>query len=296
MVILSNIVKDGKLISQEDWEKKINKFKHDNFLNDQKEIEIKLQKLIINAIKKRIPNEKFGIFLSGGVDSSFISYVCKKFTNNFTCYSVGTGESADINSARKFSEMYNINWKHKILTIDEMEDVIVRTAKILSKETTDAVSIGVGSVELACIDIAKKDNITYLFGGIGSEEIFAGYKRHEDSIDINEECLKGLYGMLQRDLIRDFKIANATNVNFLTPLLDNDVVDYSMKIDSKLKIKEGYKKYIFRKVASNYGMDDFFSFRPKKAAQYGSNFHKALKKVAKKNGHNYIKEYLKSLF
>ena len=38
--------------------------------------------------------------------------------------------------------------------------------------------------------------------------------------------------------------------------------------------------------------DKEFAFRPKKAAQYGSNFDKAILKIAKLKGHKYKKEYL----
>ena len=152
-----------------------------------------------------------------------------------------------------------------------------------------------GAVELAAIKLAQKDNINIIFGGLGSEEIYAGYKRHEDSININKECWLGLKSMWERDLIRDFSIASATKTNFLTPFLDKDLIIKSMEIDASLKISNGYKKYIFRKTIETLGLENEFSFRPKKAAQYGSNFDKALLKIAKSYGFKYKSEYLNFL-
>jgi len=39
--------------------------------------------LIIEAVKKNIPYEKFGILFSGGVDSTTIAQVCRKEKKDF---------------------------------------------------------------------------------------------------------------------------------------------------------------------------------------------------------------------
>lgn len=43
--------------------------------------------------------------------------------------------------------------------------------------------------------MAKKDNVDVLFGGLGAEEIFAGYGRHKEAFKqnrVHEECWSGL--------------------------------------------------------------------------------------------------------
>jgi asparagine synthase (glutamine-hydrolysing) len=131
-----------------------------------------------------------------------------------------------------------------------------------------------------------------LFSGLGSEEIFAGYQRHELSKDINNECWNGLKTTYERDFKRDFAIANHEKVGFLTPYLDKDLIVSAMSVSGKLKIKSGYKKHILRKAALNIGLKKEYAFRPKKAAQYGSNFDKAISRIAKSKGFRYKKEYL----
>ncbi|MEM4266690.1 MAG: asparagine synthase-related protein, partial [Candidatus Nanoarchaeia archaeon] len=46
----------------------------------------KLSSLFVESMNKRIPNCKFGIMFSGGVDSTLIAFVCKKLGFDFTCY------------------------------------------------------------------------------------------------------------------------------------------------------------------------------------------------------------------
>jgi asparagine synthase (glutamine-hydrolysing) len=295
MVVLSNIVKKGKLVSFDDWFHYIDSLKTNKKITEEdKAVEI-LSKLFLGAVKKRIPEKKFGIFFSGGVDSTLIAFICKNLKEEFICYTVGIEGSQDIEFSEKVAKDLKLNHKKKVLTLKEIEEVFEKTAKILGKDLINIVNLGVGAVELAAIELAKKDNISIIFGGLGSEEIFAGYQRHENSEDINEECWSGLKTTWERDFQRDYAIAKATNTEFLTPFLDTDLIKTSLQISGELKIKEGYKKYILRQTALNLGLKNEFAFRPKKAAQYGSNFDKAIKKIAKAKGFRYKKEYLNYL-
>jgi len=54
-------------------------------------------------------------------------------------------------------------------------------------------------------------------------------------------------------------------------------------------------KYILRCVAIDVGVDKSVALRGKKAAQYGSGFDKALKKLAKRRGFRKKTDYLTTL-
>ena len=292
MVILSNILDDGKLITYEKWCKHIDSLRTNDVIDDEEKAVNELKITIEDAIKKRIPDEKFGILFSGGVDSTLIAYLCKKFSKNFICYTVGMEGSKDVEFSYKVAKKLNLQHKVKLYSITELEKLFEETAKILVKNLINIVNLGVGAVEVAAINLAKEDDVNIFFSGLGSEEIFAGYQRHEHSNDINEECWKGLKTTWERDFQRDFFIAKAKNILFLTPFLDKELIKIAMQIKGNLKIRSGYKKYILRKATQLIGLDKEFAFRPKKAAQYGSNFDKAILKIAKSKGYKYKKEYL----
>lgn len=292
MVILSNILDDGKLITYEKWSNHIDSLKSNEVIDDEKEAIIKLKLTFENAIKKRIPDEKFGILFSGGVDSTLIAYLCKNFSNNFVCYTVGMEGSQDVEYSYKVAKKLNLQHKVQLYSITDLENLFEETAKSLGKKLINIVNLGVGAVEVAAIKFAEKDNVKIFFSGLGSEEIFAGYQRHGLSENINEECWSGLKTTWERDLQRDCTIANSFDIRFLTPFLDKELITVAMQINSNLKIKSNYKKYILRKTAQNIGLDKEFAFRPKKAAQYGSNFDKAILKIAKLHGYKFKKEYL----
>jgi len=291
--------KNKKLITEKGWEREIGKLKEEikakTTINDKAVIKKLLQGMIFSAIKNSMPKERFGILFSGGVDSALIAFVCKKLKGNFVCYSVGLDKSEDLIYAKMAAKDLKLSLKYKQLTINESEKIIRKTVKILGKKLNNIVNIGVGSVEVACMELAKRDKIKYFYSGLGSEEIFAGYQRHELAKDINKECWNGLKNMRQRDLLRDYAIAKEYKISFITPFLDRELIKLAMQIPAGLKIKNEVKKYILREFALDLGIKKDFSFRKKKAAQYGSNFDKAIEKLAKKNNFKYKKDYLLSL-
>jgi len=288
------MVKKGKLVSKKEWEKHIESLKSTTGLtNNKKVIKKILKQKIIAAVAKLLPKKRFGILFSGGVDSSVIALIAKKLHANFICYSVGIKNSKDVAEAKKAAAKLKLKLRYKIFTIEEAERIIKKAAAIVGQ--SNVVNVGVASVEIAAAELAKKDRVTVFFGGLGSEEIFAGYQRHETAKDVNKECWKGLKEMHGRDLIRDYKVAAAMKISFLVPFLDKELIIEAMKIPGKYKICGSDKKLILREVALDIGLPKQFAFRKKLAAQYGSGFDKAIEKLARKNGFRYKKEYLDSL-
>jgi len=244
-------------------------------------------------------SRKFGILFSGGVDSTLIAFLCKKYNYDFTCFTIGLENSQDIEYAIKIAEKYDFDLKYKILTLEEFEDIIKKTIKILG--SNEIVWVSVGSVVYATAQLALQDNVKVLFSGLGTEEIFAGYQRHEEALQNNnfqslhKECWNGLKNMWQRDLLRDSKIAEHLGIELKTPYMDLDVIKTAMHIHPMYKLNKEDKKLILREIAEEIGLEKEFAWRKKKAAQYGSNFVKGIGKLAKKNNFNTKKEYLRSL-
>lgn len=273
----------------ESWKKHIEELEKDT-KDSTKEI---LKETIISAVKKMIPKEKFGIFLSGGVDSSFIAMLCKQNKTNFICYSVGLKNSPDIIASKKAADLLGIKHKFKEFSIEECEAIFKKTVKLLN--TNDVVTIGVGSVVYAAVELAKEDNVKKFFSGLGSEEIFAGYDRHAKADDKHAECWRGLKMMWSRDIVRDLALAKKLNFTPLAPFLDDEVIKSAMGIDISRKISSTQKKIILREIAEELGLPKEIAWREKKAAQYGSWFDKAMEKLTKQKKFETKGDYLKSL-
>ncbi len=292
------IVKEGKLIPEGLWVKFIENLENDfdNLETNKERAKREIAKEIVNAVKKRLA-PRFGILLSGGVDSSLIAFIAKQLKCSFSCYTVGIEGSDDIAWAQKVAGEYGLDFKFKVLSMGELENVVKDVVKLINEP--DLVKVSVGSVLYSAGKLALSDRNNVLFNGIGSEEIFAGYKRHEDASKnfeaLHNECWNGLKGMWARDLSRDFIIAKHLGLDLRVPFLDKELIKAGMDIHPMHKLDKDNKKIILREAAEFIGLKKEFAWRKKTAAQYGSNFVNGIEKLAKKNGFKYKKDYLQSL-
>jgi asparagine synthase (glutamine-hydrolysing) len=102
--------------------------------------------------------------------------------------------------------------------------------------------------------------------------------------------------MYERDLTRDWRISTYLGVTLRTPFLDEKIIRTAMRIKQELKITREEKKIILRKLGLKIGLPEEICLRPKKAAQYGSMFEKAIIRIAKSNGYKNAVEFLKSIY
>ncbi|MBU4502138.1 MAG: asparagine synthase C-terminal domain-containing protein [Nanoarchaeota archaeon] len=267
-------------------------------MKSEQDIVIELKDLLVRSIEKNLPEEKFAILFSGGVDSTLIAFVAKKLGKKFTCYTTaleekGLKESEDLVYAEKIAKDLGFELKTIKLNLEEIESYLKETITITGKD--DVVTIGVGTTFVPACEQIKKDGLKVIFSGLGSEEIFAGYDRHDKAKDINEECRAGLKNIQKRDLDRDEAIAKYYNLDIKTPFLNKELVDYALDIPGEYKIKDDVKKFILRKAAMEIGLPEEYAMRKKRAAQYGSRIDNAILKLTKKRGFDYKKDYLRSL-
>lgn len=263
------------------------------------EIVKKVDELLENAITKRIPERKFGVLFSGGIDSTMIAKYLLEKGVDFTCYTAVLDDSnmkepEDLLYAKRIATELGLKLKIVKIKFSDVPKYLKVIVPLI--EDSNVIKVGVALPFYAACEEAHKDGCKVLFSGLGSEEIFAGYQRHKESLDINKECVSGLLKMYERDLYRDDVVTMHNQIELRLPYLDLELVRYALRIPQELKLKEGHEKFILRVVAKNKNLDDAFAFRKKKAAQYGSNFHKALEKLTRQNKFGKKSEYLRTFY
>lgn len=285
-------ISSNKLVTEDEWNLFVDGIR--NVVQEHTGFEL-LKNTFVEAVLKRarLCKGPIGVFFSGGVDSALIAWILKQNNIPFVGYTVGfqdegTKEPEDITESKKCAEELGFEQKIIVLGFAEIESLFDRTKKLLGPELLNPISLGVGSVIVAAAEVAKADGITEFFAGLGSEELFAGYQRHELASNVQEECWSGLKGMYQRDLLRDYAIGNGMNITVHTPFLDEKLIAVAMGIPDTEKIKEvngkEVKKYCLRIIAEELGLPKVYAWRPKRAAQYGSRTDAALDKIARKKG------------
>ncbi|MEM3585404.1 MAG: asparagine synthase C-terminal domain-containing protein [Candidatus Woesearchaeota archaeon] len=286
------------LISRDEWEKQIISLFKSRRADIKEEVnEEALSKIISRAVEKRIPSEKCGVLLSGGVDSTLIAFLLKRLGAEVECFSVGISGSDDLNWARIAAASLNLPIFCEEFSDESLESAFRTVKRIL--ETDNPVSICIGAVSYLGMKLASDHNVHIIFSGLGSEELFAGYERHLNALkqgrDVNEECLSGLISMYERDIERDYKISKALGCVLKTPFLDDELIPASAAIPGSEKINLEDKKIILRRSAMLLGLPEQFCTRKKRAAQYGSGFERRMEKIAKKHGFKSEREYCKFL-
>lgn len=298
IMLLATAVSGGRLVSRQQWKKRISSLREEagrlGFFSCRAVAGKGIYAALVAAVKERAKaSRKFGVLLSGGVDSSFIAFLLKKLGFKFTCFCVGVRGSKDLAAAKYAASKLKLKLVSKEFTMAAAAKIIKEAVKLM--KTGNPVTIGIAATEIAALRLAAANKAKSLFTGLGSEEVFAGYQRHALAADVHGECWAGLEGMWQRDFVRDFAVASHFKVTALAPFLDKRVIAAAMRARPEWKIANGEKKLILREVAVAAGLPGKIAFRPKLAAQYGSGFDKALERLAKAAGLSNKREYLLQL-
>lgn len=285
------------------------------------QIKKQVYELLEESVKKRLPTnyqKKIGLLFSGGVDSTVLALILKKLGVKFTCYTAHITApkmevAQDYEYAKKIAQQYDLDLRVNEIRVDKLEELLVETMQLI--EDDDYIKVSVALPFLASCKLAQEDGIDIMFSGLGSEEIFAGYRRHKQSKEINKECLNGLHLLHTRDLYRDDVVCMNCTQELRVPFLDSELIEYCLQIPAKYKIDiemvskiehEVYEKpflnalvrskIVLRDIAIEYlSLEEEFANRQKKAAQYGSKFDKGILHLAKKQKLP-KQEYLRELF
>lgn len=242
------------------------------------------RRALFKAVKKRIDGQKhIGIIFSGGVDSVLIAQVASKMGAKITCYASGSEDSSDLLAARKVANELGFELKESIITEEKIASNLENI--ITAIESTDHLQVDVAIPVFFAVQKAKEDGIRVMLTGQGADELFAGYPWYpqimeEDGPDaLNQSLWNDIKNLYKDTLEREDKITMFHSIELRVPYLDPEVIASAMSISENLKIKDGFGKYIHRRLAESVGVTNSVSWRPKEAAQHGSDAHKKLYKV-----------------
>ncbi len=244
------------------------------------EIEDKLKGYLLKSFDKRISGDNlaFGVWLSGGLDSSIVAALLKEFSNNVYTYSVGFENSPDILAAREVARhLGTVHTEYK-LDVDELFSSIPEV--VYSLESFDAPLVRSSLGNMIVSKISSSSDI--VFSGEGGDELFAGYNyflEFNSSKLIQKEIVKAISALHNSALQRVDRVANAYGVNVKLPILDESLINFVLGIPPKEKVRKDKKagKYILRKVASDY-LPDNITWREKDKFWEGSGIEDTLDK------------------
>ena len=227
-----------------------------------------------NAVKRQLMSDvPFGVLLSGGLDSSIISSIVKKFSKKriesdqkkdawwpqIHSFAVGLKGSPDLKAANKVSKDLGTVHHEIHFTIqealDSLEDVIYYL------ETYDVTTVRASTPMYLMARYIKSMGIKMVLSGEGADEIFGGYlyfHKAPNSKEFHEETVRKIDKLHLYDCLRANKSLSAWGVEGRVPFLDKEFIDYSMNLDPKLKMisSDKIEKHILRESFKGYLPDD----------------------------------------
>ncbi|ASJ12935.1 asparagine synthase (glutamine-hydrolyzing) [Thermococcus thioreducens] len=247
-----------------------------------------LMNVLEHAVRVRT-GKRTGILFSGGLDSSLIALLASHHSD-VILYTSGAESSPDLEWARKASELLGLPLKEYVFDIDDVRDAVPRV--VFAIEEPNPMNLAIGVPLYFSTRLASKDGCRLLLSGQGADELFGGYAKYLRNPTLMENDLLELG---EKNLARDDKIAMINSVEGRVPFLDLAVVSVALGTPVGLKIENGTRKAILRKVALELGLPKEIAEREKKAAQYGSHAQKLLEKLAKGEGLT-LSEYAQRAF
>ncbi|MDY6765923.1 MAG: diphthine--ammonia ligase, partial [Candidatus Nanohaloarchaea archaeon] len=210
------------------------------------------------------------------------------------CYTAGTqpgnvDPARDVERAAAVAEEMGLELVTEEASLEEVEAALPTLADTIA--TTSPVKLGVALPEHVALQNAAEDIV---LSGLGAEQVYAGYTRQRED-ELNRECLSGLRGLFHRDLYRDHAVAALAEKELRLPFLDHSLVEHALTVPGRHKVTDDYRKYVLRVAAEQLGVPEEAAWRTKTAAQYGSNFDKAIDRLAREHGFESKQAYCSSL-
>lgn len=175
-IILRSNKKESKIYYQ-------NRLK-DSLIIDFKEAQNKLVEILSESVKLRlIADVPVGCFLSGGVDSSIIASIAKKFKENIHTFSIGF-DHPYFNEAGYASQVAkHINSQHHefILTRKDFKANFYQFLDAIDEPFGDSSAFAV-----FLLSQRTKDFVKVALSGDGADELFGGYQKHLAELKIRE--------------------------------------------------------------------------------------------------------------
>jgi len=222
------------------------------------------------AVRRQLMSDvPYGVLLSGGLDSSVISAIAKKYAAyrveskdsekaywpQLHSFAVGLIGSPDLTAAKKVAE-YIGTVHHEIhFTVQEGLDAIRDV--IYHLETYDVTTVRASTPMYLLSRVIKSMGVKMVLSGEGADEIFGGYlyfHKAPNARAFHEETVRKLSKLHLYDCLRANKSLAAWGVEGRVPFLDKEFLDVAMRINPEEKMaKNGrMEKWVVRKAFEDY--------------------------------------------
>lgn len=229
-----------------------------------------LRKGLEDAVHRQLMSDvPYGVLLSGGLDSSVISAIAKKYASKrvesgdqqdawypqLHSFAIGLEGSPDLAASRKVAD--HIGTVHHEITFTVQEGLDAVRDVIYHLETYDVTTVRASTPMYMMARVIKSMGIKMVLSGEGADEMFGGYlyfHKAPNAKEFHTETLRKLSKLHLYDCLRSNKSMASWGVESRVPFLDKEFLDIAMRINPEDKMaKDGkMEKWIIRKTFEDY--------------------------------------------
>ncbi len=218
------------------------------------------QKLEQAVVKRLMADVPLGVLLSGGLDSSLVSAIARKYTSGeqLNSFCVGMESGNDLPAARIVADYLGTVHHEYVYTRKEVLDVLPQVIYYL--ESFDP-SLVRSAVPTYFVSRLAAEHVKVILSGEGADELFSGYsylKGINSERELHKELLRSIKALHNINLQRLDRMTMAHSIEGRVPFLDIDLVTYASALPPELKLygKEKTEKWILRKAFEGYLPDE----------------------------------------
>lgn len=154
------------------------------------------ERLYNSVVKRMDTSNRVGAFLSGGIDSTFITSIAKDINPTMKTFSVGFEREgfSEIDVAKETADKIGLENISKIITAEEYVEIIPEVIWNLEEPLADP-----SCIPLYYLSKVASEHIDIALSGEGADEIFAGYNiyREPTSLKTFQYIPKFMYPFIQ---------------------------------------------------------------------------------------------------
>ncbi|WP_294910371.1 asparagine synthase B [Tatumella sp. UBA2305] len=230
-----------------------------------------LKEALEESVKSHLMSDvPYGVLLSGGLDSSIISAVTKRFAAKriedqdksdawwpqLHSFAVGLKGAPDLKAAKEVAD--SLGTVHHEIHFTEQEGLDAIRDVIYHIETYDVTTIRASTPMYLMSRKIKAMGIKMVLSGEGADEVFGGYlyfHKAPNAKEFHEENVRKLAALHMYDCARANKAMSAWGVEARVPFLDKNFLDVAMRINPEDKMcgsNGKMEKHILRECFSSY--------------------------------------------
>ncbi|MCB9111076.1 MAG: asparagine synthase B [Anaerolineales bacterium] len=242
-----------------------------------------IRETLYEAVQKRLlADVPVGVSLSGGLDSSIVSMLACKGTEQLHSFAVGVEGSKDLAASQQMSEFLGTQHHQLIYSAEDMVKALPDVLFYLETFDPALVRSAIPNYFLAKL---TSQHVKVFLTGEGADEVYAGYEYLSDFSNpdaLQNEMIEITEALHNTNLQRADRMSMAFGLEARVPFLDVEAVALALGFPPDWKIHNGQdSKQLLRRAFEGH-LPDNIVHRPKEKFSKGAGSSDLIAEIAER--------------